>query len=82
MNQKQKENWEITRTKGIWRYVLVQWLLKSMLPGFLAYLLAQYLGLFHSKMEMEDLFFMIPFFLLFGIFTGLLVWGWNETMYK
>lgn len=82
MNRDKKAKWEITRAKGIWRYVLMQWLLKTMLPIFLALSLGQYFGLFHAKIEFNEWIITLPVFLLIGVFLGLLAWGWNETMYK
>ncbi len=83
MNEKQKAEWELTRAKGIWRYVLVKWVLKGLLPSFLAIFAGNYLGAFHSKIQIGDLLFvLLPFFLISGVFVGVLAWGWNETMYK
>lgn len=82
MNQKQKAKWEITRTKGFWRYIFVQWLLKSMLPSFLALSFGQYIGLFHAKIDFDEWLFSIPLFLFMYILAGVFVWAWKETMYK
>lgn len=82
MNQNKKAKWEMTRAKGIWHYVLVQWLLKILLPVFLVLSLGNYLGAFHSKLELNEWLVTIPFFLLIGVFIGVLAWGWNENMYK
>lgn len=82
MNQNRKAQWEIIRAKGMWRYVLVQWLFKVILPVFLVLSLAQYFGLFNAKAELKEWLFTIPFFLIGGVFIGVLAWGWNESMYK
>lgn len=82
MNQDQKAKWEMTRAKGIWRYILMQWILKGMIPFLVLFSIAQYIGLFRAKIEFDEWLWMIPFLLFFYVLAGVMVWAWNETMYK
>lgn len=72
----------MTRAKGIWRYIFMQWILKKMIPFFLLFLLAEYIGLLRGKLDFEGWLWMIPFLLFFYVLAGVMVWAWNETMYK
>ena len=78
MNQKQRANWERTRSKGMWRFVL---LYGVVLFGGLMIVLMSVFNMMLGTFAYINLFYTVPIYLLGGFVFGLAVWFVGEYMY-
>jgi hypothetical protein len=80
MNEKQKAKWNITRSKGKLRFVLVDGVLKFSLSAMIAFLLLEYF-VFHHRLDLQDVLVIAAICLVGGIFVAFIGWDWNESKY-
>jgi hypothetical protein len=79
MNPRQRVQWEQTRQKGRWRFILLYAAYMSSFV-FLFTSLANHFLLGHPVWE--DLGFRIPVLIVMGLLLGWMMWEMNESMYK
>jgi uncharacterized membrane-anchored protein len=79
MNQKQKEKWERTRSKGMWRFVL---LYGVVLFGGLMIVVNSVLNMMLRTFGNINLFYTVLIYLPSGFVFGLAVWLVGEYMYR
>ncbi len=81
MNQKQRAKWEQTRAKGMWRFVLLYFVL---FWGMAMIIVTSIFDYFTSSygLRLEHLMIKVPIFALTGFLTGVIVWFYAEHKYK
>lgn len=72
MNQKQRANWEQTRAKGLWRFVLLYWVLGW--GGVMIIATSLY-----SRVSLSII---VPLYLVAGFVSGLSCWLVGEDKYR
>ena len=87
MNAKQRARWEITRTTGFWRYVLLYWVIiwGGTMAGasYLIDYLFGNIGLgFGFGLGLKGLAIRIPLYLVSGFAAGTIVWLIGEHNYR
>ena len=81
MNQKQRAKWERIRAKGMWRFVLLYWVLGW--GGFMIIIASGYSYFFrHRGFSVDDLIITIPTYLVGGFIIGLVLWLIGEYQYQ
>ena len=80
MKQKQRAKWELTRAKGMWRFVLLYGVL--LWGGFMIIARAIFDFFFSRPRFMDNLSIIVPTFLVAGFIFGLAVWFIGEYMYR
>lgn len=77
MNQKQKEQWERTRTKGMWRFVLLYGVLVwGGAMSITTWIIAMLVN------GQDNVSIRVPIFLVSGIVFGLGCWFVGEYKYR
>ena len=79
MNQKQIAKWERTRSKGMWRFVLLSGVF---LFGGLMIVMTSVLNMMLGTFAYINLLYTVPIYLLSGFVFGLAVWFVGEYMYS
>ena len=79
MNQKQKEKWERTRSKGMWRFVLFYGVL--IFAGVMIITTSVY-SMLIGTFAYNNLKLTVPAFLISGFVFGLALWLVGEYMYR
>lgn len=80
MNQKQRENWERTKAKGMWRFVLLIAVCFCIILTLTMSLYDYFRG--SAGFAFENLYFQIPFNLFLGLIAGLIFWFIAEKKYQ
>jgi hypothetical protein len=80
MNQKQRAEWERIRAKGMWRYVLLRWVL--FWGVFMIIFWSVYRFFVRGLGFLDDLKFIVPIFLVVGFLGGLVTWRISENKYR
>ena len=80
MNAGQRARWEKTRAKGMWRFVLVTWVLwwGTLMIVITAALRSYARGGFSA----HDLYTMVPAYVSIALVAGLIVWFIGERQYR
>ena len=78
MNESQKAKWEITRTRGYWRYVLQYWVVLWGGSMILIKSAFNYFSTGSARLASIE----APVWLLAGFIAGSLIWFIAEYQYK
>jgi hypothetical protein len=80
MNQKQLENWEQTRARGKWRFVLLIGVYFCIVLTLTMSLYTYFFSFYSFRFEF--LYFQIPFNLVLGLIVGFVMWLIAENKYQ
>lgn len=79
MNENQRAKWERTRSRGMWRFVL---LYGVVLWGGLMIVAVSAYSMITGTFVSSNLKITVPVFLVAGLVFGLAVWFVGEAMYR
>jgi len=79
MNQKQRAKWELTRSKGMWRFVLLYGVL---IFGGVMIIAESGYSMMIGTFGYKNLKLTAPIFLVSGFVFGLALWLVGEYMYR
>ncbi len=80
MNAKQRAKWEKTRAKGMWRFVLLTWVLWW---GTCTIIITAALKSYATgEFRLRDFYISVPAYLSIALLAGVAVWFIGERQYR